>query len=347
VKQLKIGIIGSGGIARGAHLPNYQKLEDVQIAALCDASPKALETAGEQFGVPKSRRYADFEKMLSAVKLDGVSICTPNAHHWQPAVAALERGVHVLVEKPIAVNAKEGRAMVRAAKQNERILMVAFCQRFRNDIIYLRRAIEQGALGDIYYGEAVYMRRRGIPGWGVFADKKESGGGPLMDVGVHVLDMALHLMGYPKPVSAFGSTYDHLGTQADLVAGMGAYDPSKFSVEDFGVGLVKFENGATVLLKASWAANIKDDGVDVMLMGTRGGCQTGPLGIFTQQHGGLVDVTPVRLPKTEPYFDEVRAFVEAIRSGGPSPVPGEEGLIATRILDAIYKSGRTGKEQKV
>ena len=347
MKQIRIGIIGSGGIAQGAHIPNYQKLEGVTLAALCDRNPQTLAAAGAKFGVAKSRQFADYEKMLASVKLDAVSVCTPNAHHWKPTVAALERGVHVLVEKPLAVNATEGEAMVRAAKQNKRLLMVAFNQRFRSEAVYLKRAIKEGALGEIYYAEAIYTRRRGVPGWGVFIERKESGGGPLMDVGVHMLDLALHLMGYPKPVSAFGSTYAKLATRPHQVAGMGAYDPKRFTVEDFGVGLVKFENGATLFLKASWAANIREGQGDVVLMGTEGGCQVSPLGIFTQQHSGLVDVTPVGLPRVDSHAEEIRAFVEAIRAGGRSPVPGEQGLVATRILDAIYKSGATGREEQV
>jgi predicted dehydrogenase len=345
VKKLRVGIIGAGGIAQYAHIPGYQKIEGVEVAALSDINRETLKAAAEKFGVKKT--YTDYRKMLATEKLDAVSVCTPNAHHAAPTIAALKAGAHVMVEKPIAMNADEGRQMVAAGRKAKRLLMMAFNQRWSAANRYLRREVEGGALGNVYYGEAVYMRRSGIPGWGVFVDKELSGGGPLIDVGVHMLDLALWLMGHPKPKSAFGSAYAAFGKRTDWFAGMGQWDAKKFSVEDFGVGLVRFETGATLLLKASWAANIGEDQHHVMLMGTEGGLNTSPPRVFRLEQGALVDVAPQRLPNVDTYAEEMVQFVKAIREGKPSPVPGEHGLMATAILDAIYQSAQIGAEVAV
>jgi len=345
VNKLRVGIIGAGGIAQYAHIPGYQKIEDVEVAALSDINRETLKAAAAKFGVKKT--YTDYRKMLATEKLDAVSVTTPNAHHAAPTIAALKAGAHVMVEKPIAMNAAEGRQMVAAARKAKRLLMVAFNQRWSPANQYLRREVEAGTLGDIYYGEAVYMRRSGIPGWGAFVDKKLSGGGPLIDVGVHMLDLALYLMGHPKPTAAFGGAYTAFGKRSDWFAGMGRWDAKKFSVEDFGVGLVRFDTGAILLVKASWAANIGEDQHHVMLMGTDGGLNTSPPRVFRQEQGALVDIAPQRLPNVDTYAEEMAQFVKAIREGKPSPVPGEHGLMATAILDAIYQSAATGAEMAV
>ena len=345
MKKLRVGIIGSGSIAQAVHIPGYQKVEGVKLAAFCDTNRKTLKAAAEKFGVKQT--YTDYKKMLAAAKLDAVSVCTPNAFHAAPTIAALKAGAHVLVEKPIALNADEARRMAAAARKAKRLLMVAFNSRWRADVQYLKRCVESGMLGDIYYGEAVYLRRRGIPGWGVFVNKELSGGGPLIDVGVHMLDLALYLMGHPKPTVAFGATYTMFGQRSDVFGGMGQWDPAKFSVEDFGVGMVRFDNGATLILKASWAANIGEDQHHVMLLGSEAGLNTSPARIFREEQGSVVDIAPTRLPKVDTYAEEINQFVKAIRDGAPSPVPAEQGLMATAILDAIYESAAAGAEVAV
>jgi predicted dehydrogenase len=344
MKKLRVAIIGSGGVAQFAHLPGWQKVRGAEIAALSDVSKRTLAQAGRKFGVSKT--YLDYEKMLKEVRPDAVSVCTWNAAHRDATVAALNAGAHVLVEKPIAMNAREAAEMVKVARRNGKLLMVAFNNRFRPEVQYLKREISRGLFGEIYYAEAIYMRRRGIPGWGVFTEKSRSGGGALLDVGVHMLDMTLYLMGHPRPVSAFGGAFAKIGTKPRQVFGMGRFSPRKFGVEDFGVGLVRFETGACLLLKASWAANTPGD-VNLTLLGDEGGCTLSPFTIYTEKGKTLVNVTPVDLPKVDGYAEEVRVFAEAIRKGLPSPIPGEQGLMATAILDAIYRSAETGKEEPV
>lgn len=345
MKKLRVGIIGTGSIAQYAHIPNYQKIEGVELAAFCDIKPDTLKAAAEKFGVKKT--YRDYRKMLAAESLDAVSVCTPNVVHAAPTIAALQAGAHVLCEKPIAMNPTEGRQMVAAARKAKRILMIGFSSRWGAEAQWLKRVVQSGALGEIYYGEASYMRRRGIPGWGQFVEKKQSGGGPLIDIGVHVLDLALWLMGHPKPTSAFGSAYCKFGKRTDIVAAWGQWDTKKFTVEDFGVGLVRFANGATLLVKASWAANVGDERNGVMLMGTEAGLTTSPARVYREEQGTLVDSVPSGLPSVDTYNEEIVQFVKAVRERRPSPVPGENGLMATAILDAIYKSAETGKEVPV
>ena len=344
MKTLKVGIIGSGGIAQGVHIPGYLKLPDVQVAALCDNNPETLKQAAEKFDVKQT--FADWRAMLRKVELDIVSVCTPNAHHMAPTVAALEAGVHCLVEKPLAIGTAQAKRMCNAAKKARRLLMVGQNNRYRPDVQYLKRAAQQGAFGEFYFGEAVCVRRRGIPGWGTFIEKKHSGGGALFDLGVHALDMAWYIMGHPKPVTVSGAAYAKFGPRKDVVQGMGKFDPKRFDVDDFAAGFIRFANGATLVLKSSWAGNLQDE-FSVSLLGTEGGLTTSPFVVYTEAHGSLVNVTPLGLPNVETHAEEIRLFVEAIRKGLPSPIPGEQGMVTTAMLEGIYRSAQLGREVRL
>lgn len=342
--RIGIGIIGSGGIARGAHLPGYRALEreGVKIVAVCDVDEATAKRAASEFHV--DHVYTDYERMLERDDIDAVSICTPNYLHKQPTVDALEAGKHVLVEKPLAMNAVEGKEMVEAARRTDRKLQVGFMNRFNSRALALKRFIDAGEMGEIYYGRAQALRRRGIPGWGVFTQKDKQGGGPLIDIGVHILDLTLWLMGHPKPVSVSGKTYTKFGTRSGVLGLMGQWDPAKYTVEDLGIGFVRFDNGATLTVEASFAANLEKDVFNTELYGTEGGCTYEPARMYFERHQTLVDATPVFLPQTKPYELEVRAFVQAIRDDTPVEVPGEQGLMVTQILDAIYQSSEEGRE---
>ncbi|NIM05978.1 MAG: Gfo/Idh/MocA family oxidoreductase, partial [Armatimonadetes bacterium] len=312
MKKVRVGVVGTGFIAQEAHFPAYEKLEDVEVAAVADINLKRAKSVAEKFGIPKV--FKDYRRLLALDEIDAVHICTPNALHKPITIAALKSGKHVLVEKPIAMNAAEARAMIEASKKAKRLLMVGLNCRFLAESKALKRAIDAGALGKIYYGEAVFLRRRGIPNWGVFTEKKASGGGPVLDLGVHVLDWALHLMGFPKPVAVSGLTYAEIGPHPHhaATAGYWNWNPKKFEVEDLAVGLVRFRNGASLCLKTSWAANIAKDEVKILLMGNKGGCQSKPLQISREEYGSLVDITPVDLPKAETYKEAIHQFAEAI-----------------------------------
>ena len=347
MKKIKVGVIGAGGIAQAAHLPSYQNVPGVEIVAVADVRRDAAHAAAQKFGIP--RVFTSYEKLLALEEIEAVSVCTPNAFHKGPTLAALEAGKHVLVEKPMATNAREAAAMIAAAKKAKRILMVALNLRFASATQALKRAIAGGALGDIYYAEAIATRRRGIPGWGAFTSKRASGGGALIDIGVHVLDLTLYLMGFPRPVSVSGAAYAKLGRRKHnaKTAGYGSWDPATFDVDDFGLGLVRFANGATLYLKCSWAANIGDGQMNSLLVGTEGGAQWAPPTLFREERGNLVDIALVGLPAISGHQEEVSRFIEAIRRRLPSPIPGEEAILTTKILDGIYQSSRLGREVKL
>jgi predicted dehydrogenase len=347
MKTLPVGIIGCGGIARARHMPGYQRLEEVAIHAVADINAEAARQAADQFSVPHV--FSDYRELLAMGEINAVSICTPNALHKEQTVAALRAGKHVLVEKPMAVNAAEAKAMVAAAKRADRKLMVGLHQRFTSGAQALKRAVDSGALGDIYFAEAAATRRRGIPGWGVFTQKNKSGGGALVDIGVHILDLALYLMGYPKPVSVSGVAAAKIGPRKDLAAVVGGWqwDPKNFDVEDFAVAFVRLRGGVSLVLKTCWAANIGTEEWNCSLWGTDGGCRLSPPAVFRQEFDSLVDITPAKLPEVVGHYEEIRLFVEAIRKDLPSPIPPEEPVTAQRILDAIYQSSRTGKEVRL
>ena len=352
MSKLRIGIIGSGGIAQGSHMKGYAAIPDLcEMVATCDVKEETAKEAAERFGIKHT--YTDYNEMLQKEKLDGVSVCTPNKFHKQPTVDALNAGVNVLCEKPLGMNADECREMCATARDTGKLLQVGLQSRFNGPPKWLKAYIDAGNMGDVYFARAWALRRRGVPAWGVFINKDLQGGGPLIDIGVHILDLTLFLMGYPKPVSASGRTWNLLGKNPNLWNAWGDFDREKFTVEDFAVGFVKFDNGAVVSLESSFMANGPDK-FETQLYGTKAGAVIDPYGgsnaikIFTEQNRQLLDATPANIPQVESsHSDEVKEFVNSIREGKPSAVPGENGLILNAIFDAIYKSSETGNEEKV
>lgn len=351
-KKIKVGLIGTGGIARGCHIPGYQSIpNDCEIIWACDVNEELAKSTADEHGIPNvTTQYQD---LLNDPELDAVSITTPNKYHKQPTIDALNAGKHVLCEKPLAMNAAECREMCRAAKDSGKILQVALQMRFGGPARFMQDFINQGGMGDIYYARAQALRRRGVPGWGVFIDKEQQGGGPLIDIGVHILDFTLFLMGYPKPVSASGRCWDTLGKNPELFNFLGDYDRSKFTVEDMAVGFIRFEGGQVVVLESSFMANVEREFFQTTLMGTESGATVRasgeePIKIFTEKNQQLLDVTPRNIPEVKSsHTAEIQAFVRAIQNGDPSPVPGEQGLILNAIFDALYKSSDTGKEEPI
>jgi predicted dehydrogenase len=348
-KKVRIGVIGTGGIANGAHLPGYSQIPDeCEIFAICDLLPEALEkTAAKYPNVPHV--VSDYKALLAMPEIDGVSVCTPNFAHHQITMDALKAGKHVLCEKPIAMNAVQGAEMVAEARKSGKILQIGYNSRFQPSNQALKRYIDAGELGDIYYARAQALRVRGIPGWGVFIDKEKQGGGPLIDIGVHMLDLTLWFMGHPKPVAASGITYQKFGTRSDVVGFMGQWDHTKFTVEDFAAALIRFDNGATVMLESSFVANLKQDTQNVTLLGTEGGAEAYPLSLTQEKHRTVVSYEP-KIPggnNLNTHYAEMKAFVECIRDGKEPLVTGEHGLMVAQIMDAIYKSSAEGKEVRI
>ena len=346
-KKLKVGVIGTGGIAMACHLNNWQELEGegrVELVGVCDiVKSRAVEAKG-RFGAKKM--YLDYNKMLRDDAYDVIDVCTQNRVHCPATVAALNAGAHVLVEKPMAMSARECEAMIKAAKTNRRKLMVAQHMRFEASSEKLKAIIERGDLGQIYTAGAKYLRRRGIPGWGKFHIRKESLGGPVIDIGVHVMDLCVWLMGSPKPIAASGKVYRMFGDRPDLCnADWGTPYPLKeFDVEDYAVALVRFEKGITMAVECSWAANIPCETGAVTVLGDKAGISTDPLGVYGSENGTLTSSKFDWLPKQEGHRMEIRHFTECLEKKLPVRVKPEESLRIQKIIDAIYLSSAKNKE---
>lgn len=289
--KLRVGIVGSGGIAQAVHIPNYLKCTDrVEIVAVTDVATERAKEAAEKFSIP--HYFSTIEDMLQGVELDAVSVCTPNKFHAGCAITALNAGCHVLCEKPPAMTVEEAQAMADAAQAAGKYLTYGFHYRHSANVAALKRFIDAGEFGDIYAGTAIALRRRGIPGWGVFTNKELQGGGPLIDIGVHMLDTALYLMGYPEPESVSGVTYQKLGTKKG-VGLFGQWDYENFTVEDMARGFIRFKNGATLILDTAFAVNVqKNEEMQVKLMGDLGGADVFPLSIYQEK----TDPSSIRHP---------------------------------------------------
>ena len=348
-EKLKIGVIGNGGIS-GVHLRAYSLNPNVEIYALCDINEKAMKRRAEEYNV--TRLYTDVNEMVKLPELDAVSVCTWNSAHAECAIAALNAGKHVLCEKPMALNAEQAVRMKEAADRNGKLLMIGFVRRFGNDAAIVRDFIDNDFFGDLYYAKTTYLRRKGCPG-GWFGDKSRSGGGPLIDLGVHVIDLCRYLMGGCKPVSVYGATFHKLGdkrhikAKADYVSD-GRSNGDIFDVEDMATAMVRFDNGSVLQVEASFTLNLEKDKGTIELFGTKAGAKLDPeLKIYTDINGYLANVeltAPTALSFEGLFENEINHFVDCVMNGTPCRAPAEDGITLMRILDGIYESARTGHE---
>ena len=355
-RVLRVGIIGTGGIAQGAHIPGYQNAEGVELFAACDVIEERARAMAEKFDIPHV--FTDYNQMLQLPELDVVSVCTPPFAHKDAAIAALQAGKHVLCEKPMALDSTEARAMVdawyEARASHGNAFSIGFQSRFGRQAQLLKRFIDAGELGELYYGRTAALRRRGIPGWGVFTDKSKNGGGPMIDIGVHALDLALWFLGHPEPESVYGVTYRKFGNRSGIYNPWGSWDPQKYDVEDSAFAMIRFRNGTTLQLECSWALNIERSMSQTILAGTEGGAQLHPFKIFQEKHGTILDVVPPEgvtegqsgqdVPN---HVHEVRGFIKAVREGTAPLVRPEEALMVSKIVDAIYASDASGESVKL
>jgi len=341
LEQVNVGVVGVG--IGHLHIEGYSKCPEARVLAVCDINEDRAHRVAAEFGVPHV--YTDYNEMLRLESIDAVSVCTPNHLHAPVTIAAFEAGKHVICEKPLAMTPEEGKAMVAASKNAGKKFMTAFNNRFRGDTQVLKRFIENGDLGEIYYAKTGWIRRKGIPGMGGwFTTKSMSGGGPLIDIGVHVLDLALWLMGNPKAVSVSGAAYAKFGPRGEGTGTWGiAEKDGLYDVEDLAAAFIRLDTGATVMLEASWASHIERDVIYTNLVGTKGGADVEPLRIYTDMRGTTVDITP-GFPHQSGHEMEIRHFVDCMLNGTEPISTGEHGLEVTRILDATYRSAETGRE---
>lgn len=332
---------------RGAHLnPGWKAVPGVELVAVCDVRREAAEALARDFNIPQV--FTDPRKLVEA-GLDCVDICTPNRAHTPAVLAALGAGLHVLCEKPLAVSTREVRRMAAAAKRSGRVLMTAQHFRFTDRIRALRRRVESGGAGGFYHARVHALRRDLLPTARGFIDPALSGGGPCMDIGVHALDAAMHLMDFPNPVRVSGATAVNFAKGHEIPGGWGEWDRKVFGVEDFAAGFVHFENGATMVLEASWLGHQKErEDFSVLLLGREGSLAWPGCEVFSARNRVVISeqVQPEAGLKP-PHTEEILAFVRAIREGGASPVPVEQTLKVTAILEGIYQSARLGREVRI
>lgn len=352
-EQLRVGVIGCG--AGIFHLEGYQEEPRAKVVALAGLDTDRCEMLANKFDVP--RVYRDYQDLLAQDDIDAVSVAVPNILHLPVALAAFEAGKHVLIEKPLARNAEEGVKMVEAAKAHGKLLGISFQRRTRHDVRLLREAVENGDFGRIYYSKAWWMRRSGIPGLGSwFTSKEAAGGGPLIDLGVHVLDMILYILGNPKVTAVSANTYAEIGP-----TGRGGWvgrrqsqgaDAQQYEVEDLATAFLRLEDGGTLLLEASWAAFTEmGDDFGVQLYGSEKGARifaenyalTDTLEVYQGFGDTTMDAKP-RLVAREGHAQIINGFVDAILEGTPLTPDGQEGLDRVRLIDAIYRSAELGRE---
>lgn len=351
---LKVGIVGCGGIANGKHMPSLAKLKTVEMVAFCDIVVEKAEKAAKEFGTADAKVYSDYKQLLKDKSIDVIHVCTPNKSHADITVDSLEAGKHVMCEKPMAKTAADARRMVEAAKKTGKKLTIGYQNRFRTDSLFLNKLCRANELGEIYMAKAHAIRRRAVPTWGVFLNEEEQGGGPLIDIGTHALDLTLWMMNNYKPKSVMGSVYYKLGKKKDAANMWGSWDPEKYTVEDSAFGYITMENGATIILESSWALNNLQIGEAMTtLCGTEGGADMWDgLRINGEKYSKLYVTKPDLNEGGVDYFEgtkaspsdlEAKMWIDSIINDTEPIVKPEEALVVTEILDAIYESGRTGK----
>lgn len=350
---MKVGIIGCGGIAGGKHLPAIAKQGDIEVTALCDLCREKAEAHQETFQWPKAKIFTDYTQMLEE-DLDAVYVLTPNNMHSVITIDALTAGKHVLCEKPMAKNEEEAEKMLKAAKESGKILTIGYQNRFRPDSAYLKRSCENGDLGEIYMAKAHAIRRRAVPTWGVFLDEEAQGGGPLIDIGTHALDLTLWMMDNYEPELVMGSVYKKLGDQTETGNAWGDWDPEKYTVEDSAFGFIKMKNGATIMLESAWALNsLEVDEAKTTLCGTKAGADMKEgLRINRVKYNKQIVEKPELDPAGVPFFEgegedpdvlEQQTFYDAVMNGKEVVVKPEQALVVTKILEAVYESAKTGR----
>ena len=353
--KVRVGIIGCGGIANGKHLPGLKSVPEVEMVAFCDIIVERAEKACKDYGTADAKFYENYKDLLADESIDVVHVCTPNISHSFITVDALEAGKHVMCEKPMAINSAEALKMLEAAKRTGKKLSIGYQNRQRPDSLYLKDICDRGDLGEIYYAKAHAIRRRFVPTWGVFLKEDEQGGGPLIDIGTHALDLTLWTMNNYKPKYCVGTTYHKFRYQTNTANAVGDWNPDEFTVEDSAFGFVVMENGATIVLESAWALNSLDvREAKTTLCGTQGGADmvdglringvdnnrmftktielgAGGVDFYSGNAGGA------------PHEREAYQWIHCIIDDTEPLVLPEQAYVVTQILEGIYESAKTGK----
>lgn len=354
-KILRLGIIGCGGIANGKHMPAEKRNPRAEMVAFCDIIPERAQKAKEEYGTEDSAVYTDYKELLKDETIDAVLVLTHNKEHCRITVDALNAGKHVLCEKPMATTYEEAVKMIEAAKKNNKVLTIGYQNRWRPDSMYMKQMAKDGEFGDVYYAEAIAIRRRAVPTWGVFIDEEKQGGGPLIDIGTHALDLTLHMMDNYEPAYCVGKTFHKLNKNTETGNAWGDWDVDRFTAEDSAFGFIVMKNGAVIYLKSSWALNMADpkEAITTICGDKAGADMLDGLRINGVKNGRQYIMKPNFSTGGVAFFDgaggkepadyEAANFSAAILDGQELNVKPEQAAVVTRILEGIYKSQQTGK----
>ena len=354
MEQVRVGIIGCGGIANGKHMPSLKQLPNVKMVAFCDIIEERAIKARADYGTPDCAVYTDYRELLEDKSIDVVHVCTPNRAHSFITVDALHAGKHVMCEKPMAINSEEAKKMLDAAKETGKKLTIGYQSRQRADSRYLKNECLAGTFGDIYYAKATALRRRAVPTWGVFLNEYEQGGGPLIDIGTHALDLTLWMMDNYQPKYCLGQTFHKLHKDTNQGNDWGNWDPEKFTVEDSAFGMVVMENGAVINLESSWALNTLETREAVTsVCGTLAGADMiDGLRINGIRQNYKYEFKPTFTGGGAAYFEgvssadpsvlEAAQWIDAVINDKTPCVTPEQAFTVTRILEGIYMSAKNG-----
>lgn len=354
-KILRLGIIGCGGIANGKHMPAEKRNPRAEMVAFCDIIPERAQKAKEEYGTEDSAVYTDYKELLKDETIDAVLVLTHNKEHCRITVDALNAGKHVLCEKPMATTYEEAVKMIEAAKKNNKVLTIGYQNRWRPDSMYMKQMAKDGEFGEVYYAEAIAIRRRAVPTWGVFIDEEKQGGGPLIDIGTHALDLTLHMMDNYEPAYCVGKTFHKLNKNIETGNAWGDWDVDRFTAEDSAFGFIVMKNGAVIYLKSSWALNMADprEAITTICGDKAGADMLDGLRINGVKNGRQYIMKPNFSTGGVAFFDgaggkepadyEAANFSAAILDGQELNVKPEQAAVVTRILEGIYKSQQTGK----
>lgn len=346
---LKVGLIGSGSISE-CHLEAYRLHPGAEVIAICDFNQERAGETARKYGIPHV--YSDYRELLANPDVEAVSICTWNNTHAEISIASLRAGKHVLCEKPLCKTVEEAVQIEQAVRETGKLLQVGYVRRHASNIAVLKKFIDAGDLGDIYFAKASLIRRLGNPG-GWFADKERSGGGPLIDIGVHAIDLCWYLMGKPRVKSVSGNTYNRLGNRSNIenyeFYKAADYDASFNTVEDMANALIRFENGASLMVDVSFSLHARDNSAQINIYGDKGGAEIEPvLAIATERHDTIINIDP---QISSPGFDfqesfnrEIAHFVGSCLGLHETNSPVEDGVEMIKMLNAIYRSAEEGKE---
>ncbi|MGG1313358.1 Gfo/Idh/MocA family protein [Cohnella laeviribosi] len=349
MKPIRTAVIGTGSIS-DFHLKSYARHPDAELVAVCDLNGERARQKADQFGAAKS--YSDYKELLADPDIDAVSVCTWNNTHAEISIAALRAGKHVLVEKPLCTTVEEALRIQEAVEETGKQLMIGYVRRYDPNARLLKEFVDKGEFGDLYYAKASSIRRHGNPG-GWFADRSRSGGGPLIDIGVHMIDLCWYMMGRPKAVTVSGNTYRKLGNRANI-RNLSHYkaadwDPKVNTVEDLASAMIRFENGASLQVDVSFALHAQKDEASIKLYGDKGGFEIDPeIVIVTEKHDTILNVTPQTDHRgfhfEAAFQSEIDHFIECVREGRKPISPVEDGVEMMKILNAVYESAERREE---